>query len=248
MSSSTSFAGSRPKPKTNRRNRAAAKTAKATAAVACVLVLAACTSSGKPHASNSNSASPTPSPTTYTGPPSALPVPGGDITLSTGPAPWLPPAITNSAQSAAYVTAAGFPYNVEMLQVHYHAHLDVIVNGKPVAVQPYIGFVVKGGKVTALAPLHTHDNSGIIHIENSVPATFVLGQFFVEWGVRLSATCVGGYCADATHDFAVFVNGNRYAGDPNQIVLSRHEEIAIEYGAKGKLPKPPASYVFQNGL
>jgi len=212
-----------------------------------LLALAGCTSSSKPQADKSASPSPSAS-ATYTAPPDALPVPGSGITLSTDPAPWLPPAIRDSSRSADYVTAAGFPYNAEMLQVHYHAHLDVIVDGKPVTVPPYVGFVVQGQKVTALAPLHTHDNSGIIHIENSVPATFVLGQFFIEWGVRLSATCVGGYCADATHELAVFVNGNRYAGDPNEIVLHKHDEIAIEYGAKGKLPKPPSSYVFQNGL
>lgn len=216
--------------------------------VVSLLALAGCTSSGKPHADKSPS--PSPSPTTYTAPPDALPVPGGDVTMSTSTdtGSWGPPALTNPTQTAAYVAAAGLPYNEEMLQVHYHAHLDVIINGKPATVPPYVGFVVQGKKVSGLAPLHTHDNSGIIHIENSVPATFVLGQFFVEWGVRLSATCVGGYCADATQELAVFVNGNRYAGDPNQIVLHKHDEIAIEYGAKGKLPKPPSSYVFQNGL
>jgi len=166
-----------------------------------------------------------------------------------GPAPWPPPAVVaNGKDSAAYVAAAGLPYNEEMLQVHYHAHLDVVIDGKPAQVPPYLGFVVKGQKVAGLAPLHTHDSSGIIHIENSVPAKFLLGQFFIEWGVRLSPTCVGGYCADATHDFAVFVNGIKYAGDPNQIVLTKHEEIAIEYGGKGTLPKPPSTYTFTNGL
>ena len=176
-----------------------------------------------------------------------MPVPGTTITLSTAPPPWLPPAVSDAANSAAYVTAAGLPFSLEMLDVHYHAHLDINVNGKPVDVPPYVGYVLQGKKAS-LAPLHTHDKSGVIHIENSVPATFLLGQFFVEWGVRLSPTCVGGYCADATHDFAVYVNGKPYAGDPGQIVLTKHEEIAIEYGAKGKLPKPPSSYVFPNGL
>ena len=211
-----------------------------------LLALTACTS-GKPHAGGTSS-SPSPSRIDYTAPPDTLPVPGSTVTLSTGPAPWAPPAIADAKDTVAYVTAAGLPYNEEMLQVHYHAHLDVIIDGKPTPVPPYVGFIVSGQKVTALAPLHTHDSSGVIHIENSVPAKFLLGQFFIEWGVRLSATCVGGYCADATHDFAVYVNGSKYAGDPNQIVLTKHEEIAIEYGAKGSLPKPPSAYTFTNGL
>jgi hypothetical protein len=225
----------------------------AAAALVLTALLAACGGGGS--TTSTSGTSPTPSGTTsssassYTGPPAVLPVPGSTITLSDGPAPWPPPAVVdNGAQSAAYVAAAGLPYNQEMLTVHYHAHLDVIVDGKPVTVPPYLGFVANGQNVAGLAPLHTHDGSGVIHIENNVPATFLLGQVFVEWGVRLSATCVGGYCADSTHEFAVYVDGKRRTGDPNTIVLTKHEEIAILYGAKGTLPAPPASYTFPNGL
>src|SRR5690348_643635 len=126
-SSSPSSAGSQRRPQTNRRRHVAA------AVAVSLLALAGCTSSSKPHPNASKSTSPSPSPT-YTAPPDALPVPGSGITLSTGPAPWLPPAIRDSSRSADYVTAAGFPYNEEMLQVHYHAHLDVVVDGKPVSV------------------------------------------------------------------------------------------------------------------
>lgn len=219
------------------------------AAVAVAALLAGCTSSAKPSAQKSTSPTPSPSASTYTGPPSTLPVPGSSITLSTSPAPWAPPAVVaNGANSAAYVAAAGLPYAEEMLSVHYHAHLDIVVNGQKVAVPPYIGFVVNGQQLAGLAPLHTHQSDGIIHIENSVPATFLLGQFFIEWGVRLSSTCIGGYCAGSGNEFAVYVNGNKYAGDPNSIVLTKHEEIAIEYGKTGTLSPPPASYAFSGGL
>lgn len=186
--------------------------------------------------------------TTYTAPPSTLPVPGSTITLSTAPAPWAPPALADATHSADYVAAAGMPYSEEMLRVHYHAHLDVVVDGKAVEVPPYLGFVVRGNKALGLAPLHTHDGSGVIHIENSVPATFVLGQVFVEWGVRFSGTCLGGYCTDSGHELAVFVNGKRYAGDPTRLVLTKHEEIAVEYAATGRMPTPPSSYSFPSGL
>jgi hypothetical protein len=178
-----------------------------------------------------------------------LPVPGATVPMSTAPAPWLPPAVlSNGANSAAYVAAAGLPFAAEMLTVHYHAHLDVIIDGKAALVPPYLGFVVKGQSAVGLAPLHTHDGSGIIHIENSVPATFVLGQLFVEWGVRLTPTCLGSYCSGNGKDLAVFVNGTRYAGDPTRVVLTKHEEIAVEYGDAATLPKPPASYAFPAGV
>lgn len=134
-----------------------------------------------------------------------------------------------------------------MLEVHYHAHLDIISDGKAVEVPAYLGFVVSDGKVKSLAPLHTHDNSGLIHIENSVPATFVLGQFFVEWGVRFTPKCIGGLCAGDGKELAFFVDGKRYTGDPTRLVLRSHQEIAIEYGDTGSLPTPPSSYDFPSG-
>lgn len=201
--------------------------------------------SSAPGATSSSTPTATPN-ADYTAPPATLPaIP---VQLRATPAPWLPPAVINGgAQSAAYVTAAGFSYAGEMLQVHYHAHLDIEVDGKPVVVPPYIGFVVRGRTGIGLAPLHTHDSTGIIHIENSVPAKFVLGQVFIEWGVKFTPTCLGSYCSGHGKELAVFVNGKRYSGDPTQLVLAKHQEIAIEYGAAGHLPKPPASYPFPPG-
>jgi hypothetical protein len=213
-----------------------------------VVVVAGCSGggSGGGHVTPSGTASAT-APVTYRTPPATLPaIP---VPLTTQPPPWLPPAaINNGADSAAYVAAAGFSSAAEMLQVHYHAHLDIEVDGKAVTVQPFLGWVVKGQSATGLAPLHTHDGSGIIHIENSVPATFVLGQFFVEWGVKFTPTCLGPYCTGHGKQLAVFVNGKPYTGDPTKLVLAAHQEIAVEYGATGHLPTPPSSYAFPSGL
>jgi len=156
--------------------------------------------------------------------------------------------INNGADSESYVAAAGLPFAEEMLSVHYHAHLDVNVNGKSVTVPPYIGYVTEGTKALGLAPLHTHDDAGIVHIENSVPATFYLGQFFIEWGVRFTTSCLGPYCTGNGKELAVFVDGRRSTGDPTQLVLKKHQEIAVEYGDAGKLPTPPSSYSFPSGL
>jgi len=161
------------------------------------------------------------------------------VSLTTSQPPWAPPAVVDPQETAKYVAAAGLPCSEEMLQVHYHAHLDINVNGSPVVVPRYVGFVVQGNKAVDLAPLHTHDDSGIVHIENSVPATFYLGQFFIEWGVRFTKTCLGPYCAGHGKELTVFVDGARYTRNPTQLVLKKHQEIAIEYGVAGKLPTPP---------
>jgi hypothetical protein len=219
------------------------------AVLAVAATLTACgsgSSSATVKPGSSCSPAPAPSAATYHSPPPTLPVGAPD--LSTAQPPWLPPAVIDQGkQSSAYVAAAGLPYAREMLTVHYHAHLDIEADGKAVPVPPYIGFVASCNKVAGLAPLHTHQQDGIIHIENSVPATFVLGQFFIEWGVRLTADCVGGLCAGNGKELAFFIDGKRFTGDPTTIVLKKHEEIAIEYGDTGKLPTPPSSFAFPSG-
>jgi hypothetical protein len=174
-------------------------------------------------------------------------LPTKPVALTTAKPPWAPPLLTAPDKTGDYVTAAGLPCSEEMLQVHYHAHLDINVDGQAVVVPQYVGYVAEGNEVAGLAPLHTHDNVGIIHIENSVPAIFVLEQLFIEWGVKFTPTCLGPYCSGHGKELAMFVNGSRYTGDPTKLVLKAHQEIAIEYGDKGKLPKPPASYAFPSG-
>ena len=225
----------------------------APAAAVAILALAGCTTSHR--AATSPSSSPSPSSVAtktpradYTTPPPTLPVPGVGVTMSTAAAPWPAPAVIDQgAHSADYVAAAGLPYGEEVTTVHYHAHLDVVIDGKPQPVPAGIGFVAKGDHVEGLSALHTHQFDGIIHIENNVPATFVLGQFFDEWGVRFTNDCVGSYCSGTGKQLAVFVNGHRQTGDVTRIVLAKHQEIAVVYGTPDQLSRPPSSYAFKNG-
>jgi hypothetical protein len=136
---------------------------------------------------------------------------------------------------------AGLP----MLQVHYHAHLDVIVDGKPVTVPQYVGIDENAQTITAL---HTHDTSGVMHIESAKDTPFTLGQFFTEWGQPFSATQAGPVALGADHELHVIVNGKEVTGDPAQYVLKAHDEIAVWIGAKGQTPQVPASYNFPPGL
>ena len=137
----------------------------------------------------------------------------------------------------------------EHLQYHVHSHLDVFVDGKHVEVPAGIGIdttdpkVQKGqlqdgsyayGGITkcpkvCISPLHTHAHLGVLHTETSKPTPNRLGQFFVEWGVRLTRTCIGTYCRNVQF----WVNGTRYTGDPRRILLANKTEIAITVG------KPP---------
>ena len=113
---------------------------------------------------------------------------------------------------------------------HIHSHLQVSDNGQDVVVPAEIG--VQPG--VALSPLHTHDASGAVHVESPVTADFTLGEFFKEWAVPLTPTCVSTKCADATHELKVWVNGTPFTGDPNTITLADKQDITVAYLDKGK--------------
>ena len=96
-----------------------------------------------------------------------------------------------------------------------------------------------------ISPLHTHDQSGVVHIEAETPADFTIGQFFSEWAVRLTNDCVGGYCKPRV-PWRVVVNGQDWTDDPNNIVLHGHDEIALVIGSPPA--DVPASFAFRQGF
>jgi hypothetical protein len=160
--------------------------------------------------------------------------PANLVGLQTGPAPWNPGLDTLPDRLDAVgvhdLTAEG-----EVL--HIHQHLDIFVNGKPMPVPANIG--IYDGEF--LTELHTHDPSGIMHLESPVAEHFTLGQFFGVWGVRLNGDCVGGYCRQVT-PWTVYVNGQPYSGDPARLDLKSHQEIAFVIGTPPK--QIPRSYKF----
>jgi hypothetical protein len=167
-------------------------------------------------------------------------------TPASGAAPWpAPPDPLRLARKAGLK-----PEPEELLQYHVHAHLDVFVNGKAIPVPAGIGINIHdpavhhaqlpdgteayGGiavpcKQPCISPLHTHDDTGILHTESARSQPNTLGEFFTEWDVRLDSKCVDGYCLPAT-SVLVYVDGDRYTGDPAAIKLTNHKEIAIVIG------------------
>jgi hypothetical protein len=144
-----------------------------------------------------------------------------------------------------HVAAAGLPgFTSEKLFFHVHAHLDVFVDGGAVPVPAGVGISDDLGRAfqegksrcdrPCISPLHTHDDSGVLHVENDKDRQITLGQLFTEWGVRFTADCVGASCApDKAHK--VYVGGREFSGDASAIVLKDKEEIAVVIGS------PPAN-------
>jgi hypothetical protein len=161
-----------------------------------------------------------------------------DGILRTAP-PWPAnndPTALNSRLDAIGLHALGAEGTVE----HIHMHLDIFVDGKAVTVPAQIGIASDG---SFLAELHTHDATGIIHFESPTQTTFTLGQFFDDWGVYFTKTCIGSLCNSGNKALQVFVNGRALTGDPTKLAFAEHQEIVVAYGTQKELPSPiPSEY------
>lgn len=163
--------------------------------------------------------------------------------LLVGSAPW--PANTSTLRGR--LDALGLPaLPREGTVLHIHQHLDVFVHGRRVRVPAGIGIEVPEHFIS---PLHTHDASGIVHVESPSVRTFTLGDLFGVWGVRLNRRCLGGYCARGADRLHVYADGRPFTGDPRVLPLAPHAEIVVAFGTEKQLPRPlPSRFAFPPGL
>jgi hypothetical protein len=162
-------------------------------------------------------------------------------TASSSSVSWAAPA-----DASARVKAAGLPMLGQEGQVlHIHSHLDVFVDGKAVTVPAEVGIDVAQQQIS---PLHTHDTSGVVHIESPVKTDFTLGQFMTEWNVPISKDALGPLKTGGGKELHVYVNGKEQTGDPATVKLAAHAEIALVYGASGTKVPVPSSYAWPQGL
>jgi hypothetical protein len=165
-------------------------------------------------------------------------------TATTSPDGGLPPWPA-PADPYPGVKAVGLSIGPMGMAEHYHAHLDIFVNGKPVPVAADIGIDPQTGAMTAL---HIHDASGVLHIEAATRGdTYTLGQIFKEWGVTLTSSQIGALRTGNGTTLATYVNGKQVNGDPAAIVLKPHLQVALVYGKPNPAFVPPASYEFAQG-
>jgi hypothetical protein len=146
--------------------------------------------------------------------------------------------------------------DMEQLVFHIHAHLAIYVNGVQKLLPYGIGIVppyqlqtIPAGNPSAGTSfvgggskfywLHTHDETGVIHIESPKQETFTLGQFFDEWGQQLGPNQVG----SDTGKLTAYVNGKVFTGNPRDIPLAAHNVIQLDLGQN----VAPAPFSFPEG-
>jgi len=134
----------------------------------------------------------------------------------------------------------------EQLSTHYHAHLSILYEGNELNLPANIGI-----QSNCFYWLHTHDTTGVIHIEApkaEANHTFTLGDFFNVMNKPLSKTQVADITLTGDQKLLVYIDGKVQPDgtDPRKVPLKAHEQIVLEITPP--TVDPPPSYTWPSGL
>jgi len=109
------------------------------------------------------------------------------------------------------------------ISMHIHPELKIYFDGAAQEIPANIG--IDGA---CMHPVHTHDNTGKIHLEYPVQKDFTLGDFFTTWKQSFNKDEVMGMKADATHRIRMVVNGQE-SSEYENFVMHDLDRIEIHY-------------------
>jgi hypothetical protein len=133
----------------------------------------------------------------------------------------VPPATTTTPTFGTRVPCG----SNERFERHAHAHLTVVIRGELRPVPANIGI-----SATSICWLHTHDSSGIIHIEAGDNRPFTLGDFFDLWRQQLSGAQIGTERVGRGETVRAIENQEVFGGAPETIVLDDKDDIVLQLG------------------
>jgi len=153
---------------------------------------------------------------------------------------------TSGSGSSASASSSGTPVNTqanppvdniscdagEQLAYHVHAHLTIYIKGSPVQVPATIGIPADQ---SCFYWMHTHDASGVIHLETPKQDGYTLGTFLNLWGNQFPELQYPSQL-DLTNGWQVYVDGKLYAGDFHKIQFNSHMLITMAYQSPGITP------------
>ena len=105
---------------------------------------------------------------------------------------------------------------------HIHPHLEIVVNGRREEILANIGI-----KLTCMNALHTHDTSGVIHVESPEHRDFTLSDFFAVWNKPFNKDQILDYKADSRHAIRETVNGKDVLDYENTVLRDKDQIIII---------------------
>lgn len=133
--------------------------------------------------------------------------------------------------SAPFLAQPPFPYITGESFIHVHPWVQIWIDGMNVTIP--CGAGTQGGICNGgtYEPIHTHDSSGVLHVELSRSDAnlhnYTLGDFFTIWKwnfgtvsfngtsrpIIFTPTDLMGYASDSAHHIYLLVDGKNYTGD-----------------------------------
>jgi hypothetical protein len=98
------------------------------------------------------------------------------------------------------------------LVYHWHTNLTISSGAASVAVPAGIGIAT-----FCLEPLHTHDGTGVIHVESNSARLYSIGDFFRVWGKSFGSPT------------AMHLNGTQAVTPSPSVTLYDQETIHLQY-------------------
>ena len=92
---------------------------------------------------------------------------------------------------------------------HDHSMLSIFINGeeRPIPENMGINTEVCNEQGGNMHTVHTHDNTGRLHIETEANVDMPLGVFFDIWGVHFNETGIFDYRVSNTHELIMTIDG-----------------------------------------
>ncbi len=106
---------------------------------------------------------------------------------------------------------------------HYHARIQITQNGKNITVPENIGITGE-----CIHPLHTHNTTGLIHMDYPKKFDFTLGDFFDIQGIILNDKQIGSIKTYDGYKIIVKINNKIITKDLRHIILKDLDTITIQ--------------------
>lgn len=104
----------------------------------------------------------------------------------------------------------------EAIDSHIHVLVITVLNGQPAGLPANLGITQE-----CMRPLHTHDETSVVHVESPERRSYTLADLFTVWGDDnpYRGVPVTG----------ISLNGQRFSGDFEELALEEGQRIVVDF-------------------
>jgi hypothetical protein len=156
--------------------------------------------------------------------PTTAATPKGTVVTGPGVRAAAPPFAPDYTKLPQRIRLLGLPPTGKE-KYHVHALMRIYQDGILVPVPANVGV---DEKRKVIAPIHTHDATGVLHFESDKPFSHTLGDVFEVWGLTLGPGQVGALKDGDGQALRVYVNGRRI-DDPASYAIRKNDVIVMRF-------------------